>query len=57
MPSILSRWAWCRAGQNWNPEELSEACAEAGRHAFPLSATPEPFVGGTGAPVAPVAIL
>ncbi|WP_184350399.1 cyclase family protein [Streptomyces olivoverticillatus] len=44
-------------GQNWNLEELSQACAEARRYAFLLAATPEPFVGGVGAPVAPVAIL
>ncbi|MEV7419003.1 cyclase family protein [Streptomyces sp. NPDC089919] len=44
-------------GQNWNLETLSTACAEARRHAFFLSAMPEPFVGGTGTPVAPVAIL
>ncbi|MEU2430596.1 cyclase family protein [Streptomyces sp. NPDC007861] len=44
-------------GQNWNLEELSTACAEEGRYAFLLSATPEPFVGGTGTPVAPVAVL
>ncbi|MFE3766257.1 cyclase family protein [Streptomyces sp. NPDC059104] len=44
-------------GQNWNLEELSTACAEAGRYSFLLSAMPEPFVGGTGTPVAPVAIL
>ncbi|MGW7491036.1 cyclase family protein [Streptomyces sp. NPDC054786] len=44
-------------GQNWNLEELSTACAEAGRCAFLLSAMAEPFVGGSGAPVAPVAIL
>ncbi|MER6130664.1 cyclase family protein [Streptomyces sp. NPDC001815] len=44
-------------GQNWNLEELSTACGEVGRHAFLLSAMPEPFVGGTGTPVAPVAIL
>ncbi|MGI5528690.1 cyclase family protein [Streptomyces syringium] len=44
-------------GQNWNLEELSEACAEEKRYAFLLSATPEPFTGGTGAPVAPVAVL
>ncbi|MFF4483822.1 cyclase family protein [Stenotrophomonas sp. NPDC087984] len=44
-------------GQNWNLEELSDACAEEGRYAFLLSAPPEPFAGGTGAPVAPVAIL
>ncbi|MFF7053380.1 cyclase family protein [Streptomyces griseorubiginosus] len=44
-------------GQNWNLEELSTACGEEGRHTFLLSAMPEPFVGGTGTPVAPVAIL
>ncbi|MFE9120766.1 cyclase family protein [Streptomyces sp. NPDC007172] len=44
-------------GQNWNLEALSTACAEASRYAFLLSAMPEPFVGGTGTPVAPVAVL
>ncbi|MFF7950588.1 cyclase family protein [Streptomyces griseorubiginosus] len=44
-------------GQNWNLEELSTACGEEGRYTFLLSAMPEPFVGGTGTPVAPVAIL
>ncbi|MFI5807221.1 cyclase family protein [Streptomyces sp. NPDC051561] len=44
-------------GQNWNLEELSEACAQERRYGFLLSAMPEPFVGGTGTPVAPVAIL
>ncbi|MCX5381810.1 cyclase family protein [Streptomyces sp. NBC_00083] len=44
-------------GQNWNLEELSTACAEEGRYAFWLSAMPEPFVGGVGTPVAPVAVL
>ncbi|MFH8990771.1 cyclase family protein [Streptomyces sp. NPDC017940] len=44
-------------GQNWNLEELSTACGEAGRYAFLLSATPEPFLGATGSPVAPVAVL
>jgi kynurenine formamidase len=44
-------------GQNWNLEELSTACGEEGRHTFLLSAMPEPFVGGTGTPVAPVAVL
>ncbi|CAM5596300.1 cyclase [Streptomyces spiroverticillatus] len=44
-------------GQNWNLEELSTACAQEERYAFLLSAMPEPFVGGTGTPVAPVAIL
>ncbi|MER6997519.1 cyclase family protein [Streptomyces sp. NPDC000410] len=44
-------------GQNWNLEDLSTACAQVQRYAFLLSATPEPFVGGTGTPVAPVAVL
>jgi len=44
-------------GQNWNLEELSTACGESGRYAFLLSAMPEPFVGATGTPVAPVAVL
>ncbi|MDX2836472.1 cyclase family protein [Streptomyces scabiei] len=44
-------------GQNWNPEELSTACGQAERYAFLLSAMPEPFVGATGTPVAPIAIL
>ncbi|MGY3338030.1 kynurenine formamidase [Streptomyces filamentosus] len=44
-------------GQNWNLEELSTACAQEGRYAFLLSAMPEPFVGGTGTPVAPVALF
>ncbi|MET7616070.1 cyclase family protein [Streptomyces sp. NPDC005408] len=44
-------------GQNWNLENLSTACAEERQYAFLLSAMPEPFVGGTGTPVAPVAVL
>ncbi|KFG03609.1 MULTISPECIES: cyclase family protein [Streptomyces] len=44
-------------GQNWNLEELSTACGQAERYAFLLSAMPEPFVGATGTPVAPIAIL
>ncbi|MFF4158282.1 cyclase family protein [Streptomyces sp. NPDC001678] len=44
-------------GQNWNLEELSVVCAEERRYAFFLAAMPEPFVGGTGTPVAPVAIF
>ncbi|MFD3437299.1 cyclase family protein [Streptomyces sp. NPDC058685] len=44
-------------GQNWNLESLSTACAQERRYAFLLSAMPEPFVGGTGTPVAPVAVL
>ncbi len=44
-------------GQNWNLEPLSEACRELRRYEFFLSATPEPFVGGCGAPVSPVAVF
>ncbi|MEV7139398.1 cyclase family protein [Streptomyces tauricus] len=44
-------------GQNWNLEKLSTACGEGGGFTFLLSAMPEPFTGGTGTPVAPVAIL
>ena len=43
-------------GQNWDLEALSEDCAADGVYEFFLSATPEPFVGGVGSPVAPVAI-
>jgi kynurenine formamidase len=44
-------------GQNWNLENLSTACVQEKRYAFLLSAMPEPFVGATGTPVAPVAVL
>ncbi|MEU9333987.1 cyclase family protein [Streptomyces sp. NPDC048290] len=44
-------------GQNWNLEELSTACGETGRYEMLLTAMPEPFTGGTGTPVAPVAVL
>jgi kynurenine formamidase len=44
-------------GQNWNLEELAAVCTEYGRHTFFLNATPEPFVGATGAPVVPVAVF
>ncbi|GGW60667.1 cyclase family protein [Streptomyces caelestis] len=44
-------------GQNWNLEKLSTACGETGCYAFLLAATPEPFTGATGSPVAPVAVL
>ncbi len=43
-------------GQNWDFEELADAAAEDGRHDFLLVAAPEPIVGATSAPVAPVAI-
>jgi kynurenine formamidase len=43
-------------GQNFDLEALAADCAADGRYAFLLSATPEPIVGATGAPVTPVAI-
>lgn len=44
-------------GQNWHLEELAEICKRYGRHHFLLEATPEPFVGATGAPVNPIALF
>ena len=44
-------------GQNWDLETLSEVCADLGRYEFFLAANPEPFVGGCGAPVSPVAVF
>ena len=44
-------------GQNWQLEELAGVCEELGRHHFLLHASPEPFVGATGAPVNPVALF
>jgi kynurenine formamidase len=43
-------------GQNWDLEALAADCAADGQYDFLLTATPEPFVGGVGAPVAPVAV-
>ena len=43
-------------GQNWDLEALSVDCEADGVYEFFLAATPEPFVGGVGSPVAPVAI-
>jgi kynurenine formamidase len=43
-------------GQNFDLEALSDDCADDGRYTFLLSATPEPIVGATGAPVTPVAV-
>jgi kynurenine formamidase len=43
-------------GQNFDLETLAADCADDGRYAFLLSATPEPIVGATGAPVTPVAV-
>jgi kynurenine formamidase len=43
-------------GQNFDLEALAADCAADGRYACFLSATPEPIVGATGAPVTPVAV-
>jgi len=44
-------------GQNWDLEALSTVCAEESRYEFFLAANPEPFVGGCGSPVSPVAVF
>ena len=44
-------------GQNWDLEDLAEACAEEGRGDVLLLAAPEPLVGASSTPVAPVAVL
>ena len=43
-------------GQNFDLEDLATACAEDGVYEFFLDASPQPFVGGVGSPVNPVAI-
>jgi kynurenine formamidase len=43
-------------GQNFDLEELAADCAEDGVYEFFLEASPQPFVGGLGSPVNPVAI-
>ena len=43
-------------GQNFDLETLAEDCAADGRYTFLLAANPEPFVGGVGSPVNPVAV-
>jgi kynurenine formamidase len=43
-------------GQNFDLEALAADCADDGRYAFFLEATPEPVVNAGGAPVSPVAI-
>lgn len=43
-------------GQNFDLEELAADCADDGRYAFLLEASPIPFTGGCGAPVNPVAV-
>lgn len=42
-------------GQNWDFEDLAEACSAEQRWSFLLCATPEPLVGASSAPVSPVA--
>jgi kynurenine formamidase len=43
-------------GQNWDLEDLAADCAGDGVYDFLLEASPQPFVGGVGSPVNPVAI-
>jgi len=43
-------------GQNFDLEALAADCAADGRYQFFLEASPEPFVGGVGTPVNPVAV-
>ncbi|MHB8669053.1 MAG: cyclase family protein [Acidimicrobiales bacterium] len=43
-------------GQNFDLEALAIDCAEDGVYEFFLDASPQPFVGGVGTPVNPVAI-
>lgn len=43
-------------GQNFDLEALAEDCAADGVYEFLLSASPEPFEGGLGGPVNPVAV-
>ncbi|HEX4775988.1 MAG TPA: cyclase family protein [Acidimicrobiia bacterium] len=43
-------------GQNWNLEHLAADCADDGRYAFFLDASPLPFTNAVGAPVQPVAV-
>ena len=42
--------------KNWDLEELAEDCLQDGQWDFLLEASPQPFVGGIGSPVNPVAI-
>ncbi len=44
-------------GQIWDLEALAMVCADENRYEFFLAANPEPFVGGCGAPVSPVAVF
>jgi kynurenine formamidase len=67
-PPSLPDWSDCLAvhmiqlrdmgliqGQNWDLEDLAAECERQQRWTFLLSAAPEPLVGASSAPVAPVA--
>ena len=41
---------------DWDLEALALDCADDGVYDFLLSASPEPFTGGTGSPVVPIAV-
>jgi len=43
-------------GQNFDLEDLAADCADDGRYAFFVNATPEPIVGAAGAPCTPVVL-
>ena len=43
-------------GQNFDLEDLAADCADDGVYEFLLDASPQPFVGGLGTPVNPVAV-
>ena len=43
-------------GQNWNLEELAVDCADDGRYAFFLDASPQPFTHAVGSPVNPIVV-
>jgi kynurenine formamidase len=43
-------------GQNFDLEALASDCADDGVYEFLLDASPQPFVGGVGTPVNPVAV-
>jgi kynurenine formamidase len=43
-------------GQNWVLDDLAEDCAADSVYEFLLEASPQPFVGGVGTPVNPIAV-
>jgi len=70
MPPTQPDWSDCLAvhllhvrdmgllqGQNWDLEDLAVECAAANQWEFLLTAVPEPLVGASSTPVAPVATL